>query len=66
MTSTPLLIMPRRAATILDVSLRKVYQLVKEGELKGHNRTPGRRGLRILFSSVQEYVRKYQEPEMYE
>ena len=40
----PLLYRPRTVAEMLDISIRQVYDLVKEGELIAHSRNESRRG----------------------
>ncbi len=52
----PKYLRPNRVAMLLDISLRTVYRLVKGGKLKGHNDSPGRRGLRIAASSVEKFI----------
>lgn len=49
-------------ASILSISKSTVYNLVKDGELKGHNIRPGRKGLRIVAASIEMYVKKYEVP----
>ena len=58
----PILIRPYRVAVMLDISIRKVYDLIKDGELKSHNPHPGKKGLRVYFASVEEYALKHEIP----
>lgn len=44
----------------LAISRRKIYQLIKEGELTEHNDNPGHKGVRITVESVKAYFEKYQ------
>jgi excisionase family DNA binding protein len=53
------LLRPDQVAEILSVSKRQVYMLVREGELIGHNQRPGKRGLRILAESIEQYLEKH-------
>jgi len=52
-------------AEILGVSRRTVYYLLEEGKLIGHNDKPEVSGIRILGSSIEEYVKRYQLPRDY-
>jgi len=45
----------------LSVSIRTVYRLLDAGELKGHNDTPGKKGLRITATSLDAYVGRYEQ-----
>jgi len=47
-------------ASILSVSKRTVYRLLDDRLLIPHNVHPGRKGLRVLSTSIQEYVTKHQ------
>lgn len=51
------LVAPAEAARILSCSKRKVYDLVKCGDLHGYSRNPGGRGLRLLAAELADYVR---------
>ena len=44
----------------LAISRRQVYQLIADGELVGHNDSPGSKGLRITAESIKSYFEKYQ------
>lgn len=57
MTDKPLLVSIKTAAEKLDCSMRQVYDLLKEGELKGER---GTFGIKILGESLSQYVEKYQ------
>ncbi len=50
---------------ILSCSRRTVYYLLEVGELAGHNDKPGKSGLRVVASSVDKYVKKYELPKDY-
>lgn len=52
----------REVAEILSLSKSQVYDLVKEGELTGHNIRPGHKGLRIVAKSIEIYIQKYEVP----
>lgn len=45
---------------MLGMSRRKIYYLVTEGKLIAHRDTPGKNGMRIIASSIEGYVRKYE------
>ncbi len=62
---TRYLLRPAKVALMLDCSLRQVYELVKDGPLEGHNKTPGQRGLRIVAASIFTYIDKHRIPEEY-
>jgi len=49
-------------AATLSFSVSKVYELVKNGELMGHNDSPGHKGLRITVESVIAYFEKHKIP----
>jgi excisionase family DNA binding protein len=51
------LVTPDDAARILSCSPRKVYELVKTGRLSGYSENIRAKGLRILASELQAYVR---------
>ena len=46
---------------ILAIEKSKLYELVQEGELIGHNDSPGHKGLRITAESIRAYYEKYIE-----
>ena len=50
---------------ILNCSRRTVYYLLEVGELVGHNDKPGKNGLRVVASSVDKYVERYELPQDY-
>ncbi len=50
---------------ILNCSRRTVYYLLEVGKLTGHNDSPGKNGLRVVASSVDEYVKRYELPQDY-
>lgn len=50
------LVAPAEVAKILSCGERKVYELVKSGELHGYQRNRGGRGLRVLASELRDYV----------
>ncbi len=62
---TRFLLRPHKVAQLLDCEVRTVYELVKDGYLEGHNKAPGRRGLRIVTASVYAYIEKHKIPEGY-
>ncbi|MCK5682266.1 hypothetical protein KAI46_15810 [bacterium] len=43
-------------ATLLDYHDRKVFELVREGKLTAAGDRPGRRGIRITFKSIKQYI----------
>lgn len=49
---------PDEVAKKLNISTRSVYDLVYNGELLVQNVTPGRRGMKILSSSIRSYVQR--------
>ena len=49
---------PDEVAKKLCVSTRTIYRLIYDGELLAANRLPGKRGVRILSSSIASYVRR--------
>lgn len=59
---TAILMRPGKVALMLDISKSKVYQLIHDGKLKAHNPQPGKKGIRIYTSSVEEYIVKYAIP----
>jgi hypothetical protein len=50
------LVAPAEAARILSCSERKVYDLVRGGDLHGYNKKRGTAGLRLLARELQDYV----------
>jgi excisionase family DNA binding protein len=46
-------------AEMLSMSKRSVYYLLDQGELEGHNDSPGKRGLRVTGESILRYVERY-------
>jgi len=45
------------AAALLSISVRQVYDLIKEKKLIGHNPNgPKRKGLRVTAESIQAYA----------
>ena len=52
-------------AEMLNISKRSVYRLLTDGKLIAHSNTPGKTEIRILASSVDEYLEKYQLPSEY-
>jgi hypothetical protein len=55
------LLRPHRVADLLDISIRQVYRLLEQGQLKGHNDNPGHRGLRITSISVKNYIEMHSQ-----
>ncbi len=62
---TRYLLKPSKVALMLDCTERKVLELVRDGYLEGHNKAPGRKGLRIVTTSVIAYIEKHKIPEEY-
>lgn len=46
-------------AEMLSMSKRSVYYLLDQGELEGHNDSPGKRGLKVTGESILRYVERY-------
>lgn len=49
-------------ADLLSYHRDTVYNLVMIGELLCHNRTPGRKGMRIVGASIEAYVERHALP----
>lgn len=47
----------KTAAAMLAVTPRTVCNYVRQGKLQGHSISPGSKGLRILASSLRDFVR---------
>ena len=58
----PFLYRPRTVAQRLDISIRQVYSLVKEGQLIAHSPHKSRRGLLINADSVEEFINRTRIP----
>lgn len=54
-----LLYRPDEVAGLLSMHVKTIYELVSNGELEGHNKTPGTKGLRITSESIVKYYHKY-------
>jgi hypothetical protein len=54
----PFLYRPRAVAERLDISIRQVYNLVKEGQLIAHSHHKSRRGLLTNTDSVEEFIKR--------
>jgi len=66
MTVAPRLLRPDQVAEILQKKKRTIYYYVQTGKLTGHNSNGsgrGKKGLMILASSVEEFIRKYTLPD---
>jgi len=48
-----------RVAKMLSVSRRSIYRLLEQGELEGHNDSPGKRGLKVIGGSVLRYSKRH-------
>ena len=48
-----------RVAKMLSVSRRSIYRLLEQGELEGHNDSPGKRGLKIIAESILKYAERH-------
>jgi len=53
---------PVEVADLLSYSVDTVYTLVLVGELICHNRTPGRKGMRITGGSIEGYLERHLLP----
>jgi len=66
MTVAPRLLRPDQVAEILQKKKRTIYYYVQTGKLTGHNSNGsgrGKKGLMILASSVEEFIKKYTLPD---
>lgn len=57
--ATKLFYRPSEAAEILCCHIDTIYELIKLGELLCHQRTIGRKGMKIVGSSIESYVSRY-------
>ncbi len=55
---TPILYRPTTVANKLQISVKKVYELIKEGQLIAHSPNRTLRGIRISAESVREYIER--------
>ena len=46
-------------ADLISVGKSTVYDLVKDGELRCHNRMPGKKGMRITSDSLRTYINRH-------
>jgi hypothetical protein len=53
---------PAEVADLLSYSVDTIYTLVMIGELVCHNRTPGRKGMRITGVSIEGYLGRHVLP----
>ena len=58
MEKKPFLYRPRTVAQKLDISIRQVYNLVKEGELIAHCHNKSLRGMLINADWVEEFIQR--------
>lgn len=60
--ATKLFYRPSEAAEVLCCHIDTIYELIKLGELVCHNRVPGRKGIKIFGTSIENYVVRYIVP----